>query len=535
MRSETSFGIGTNHSRGNRALLQRRVSDPPRMDRPDSKRRPTPRTRRRGRAQLAILFECLAILALAALIVAWRMRAGARDGVLVRVSDHQVAVVTNLWTGEQRPVLTPGFEPVVPRLQAVDRFDKSAAQYVMEGEGRSGPNRVPRLKVRASDGSLFWFERVVVQYGLDLRRLPDVLRDSGPSAETRARLVDAFAPGVLLDELGRFDSKEVASPDNLQAASSRARVRLGALLAPHGLEVYEVALSKPSFDPRYEATIERREVALQEIQSLEQEASLMRKAQPSLLEEIEGKQKLELERSRANWTRELAELENEGERLEAGRPQELAQLEEYQRYALEKDRAQWSEELRKAREAADEIEGAHARKLERMDREHELALVERQAGWQRDGEALERQIEGLDALHAARVDALKRAKELEREAQRAESARELDATRAAAATASFEAKSYAAERVAAGRAARENGLGEAAEIEARARREQQSFLARAEAFQAQGPAAVRAALIERLSSIRFEIAPSAPPHASDPPAPRRAADRVASTRSEGGE
>jgi hypothetical protein len=70
-------------------------------------------------------------------------------------------------------------------------------------------------------------------------------------------------------------------------------------------------------------------------------------------------------------------------------------------------------------------------------------------------------------------------------------------------------------------------VNEAAALEQRHRREHETFLARAEAFEAQGAAAVRAALVERLGSILFEIAPWSPPAGVDGAAPRKAATRVA--------
>lgn len=187
---------------------------------------------------------------------------------LARVDDGQVAVVVDHAHATSRVSSAPGLRPFVPWFQEVFALDKRPIEFRFEGNEKGTLNRFPRLVVRANDGSSFWFDTFTLQYALTPNAAARVLADSGPGNAYQEKLVNAFARSVLRDEFGYFSCEEIVRPENLHAATNEARRRLNEYLKPHGIEVLEVAVAKPRFDPLYEKAIERRKVGNQEIEHL---------------------------------------------------------------------------------------------------------------------------------------------------------------------------------------------------------------------------------------------------------------------------
>lgn len=275
---------------------------------------PAPRdTGRRGRA----LLEALVVVLLALVICYQALKSFAGGGSVEEIADNEAAVVLDYMTGEGRVVVDPGFQTVVPYLQEVFTVDKSPVEYVMQGNDVATGSHVPRLVVRARDGSSFWFEHVTVQYSVSTQRLAAVIEDAGPGDGFKEELVDAFARPILRDAYGLYSAEEIVLPENRQAAALVARDRLAAALAPHGIEVLELSASKPMFAKEYEATIERRKVAEQETDSLGLKTGELEAERAERLAKIAREKALELEKVRGKLEGQAESARLEGLRRRA--------------------------------------------------------------------------------------------------------------------------------------------------------------------------------------------------------------------------
>ncbi|MBI5435352.1 MAG: hypothetical protein HZA52_21135 [Planctomycetes bacterium] len=205
---------------------------------------------------------------IAPLFVWWGLARLAGVHGLAEVGDGQVAVLVDHARGTVQVSGAPGMRPFVPWVQEVFTLDKQPIEFRFEGNEKGTFNRWPRLFVRAHDGSSFWFDSFTLQYALIPAAAERVLHDSGARDAYKERLVNAYARSVLRDEFGYFSCEEIVRPENLRAATDEARRRLNEYLKPHGVEVLEVAVAKPRFDPLYEKAIERRKVGNQEIEHL---------------------------------------------------------------------------------------------------------------------------------------------------------------------------------------------------------------------------------------------------------------------------
>ena len=274
--------------------------------------------------------------------------------------------------------------------------------------------------------------------------------------------------------------------------------------------MFEISASKPGFDGQYEATIERAKVAQQEILGLQHEAFLLQAGQDARLEETRQKKKLALKKAQAQWQQQLTALQKEAERLREGQAEELAQLERYLELALVKGRAKWQQELAELRQVSADLQEGQARKLEGIAREKELELSAARAGWDTQLAALEEEAQRGQDAREERLQQIRRQKELELEKLRGGWARERDEALAAVARTAFETDSYCESKALAGKEEHERQLARAASLIGRYRQEAAAFLARSEAYAEHGTSAVRAALVEKLQSIVFEIVPVNP-------------------------
>ena len=482
---------------------------------------------RSGRVRLALLAETLVILVLTAAFVALGMRSAPGGDVLVRVHDHQVAVRTDYWSGTQSPVTSPGYQLVVPQLTDVFLLDKSPVEFVLQGSKLVHPGHVPQLIVRASDGSNFWFNSISVQYGIDPARLEQALSDLGPDDPLGSGIVNGYVRSILRDEFGRYDPEAIVLPENLQAAVARAKERLNGALSACGLEVYEIAASKPSFDPKYEATIERAKVAEQEIEGLDHKALILDASQEARLEEVRQKKGLVLKKAQAAWEQQLTALQKEAERLGEGQEERLAQLRRYQELTLAKNRAKWSQELAAARQSSVLLQQKAEQQQRALNAEKGLLFEKQRAEWDRDLAKLQEEARRAQTDREVQLQDVRRAKALELGEARAKWKGELDTLEAELATLTFETGAYCASRIGTGQLERERQLARAEVLAGRYREEAAALLARSEALAEHGLSSVRAALIEKLSSISFEIVPVPGEHpAESPKAPAVAAHQV---------
>jgi len=461
-----------------------------------------------GRVRPLLPIAALLVLGIAATLLLAGLRALPGGDLLVRVDDARVGVRIDYWDGSQTPVSTPGYQVVLPQLGEVRLLDKSPVELVLGGSELVDPAHTPQLIVRASDGSSFWFNRVSVRYGVDPARL-EVALSALPAEDPHGyRLASGYARSILRDELGRYDPEGIVLPENLQVAVARAEERLDAALDRHGLEVYEIAVSKPSFDPQYEATIERAKVAEQELEGLDHKAFILDANQEARLEQVRQKKALALQKARATWEQQLLSLQKDAERLEAGQEEKLARLRRYQELTLEKSRAKWSRELEVARQKLVEAERKAEQQQVALTGTKELELEKQRAEWDRELARLEDEARRAQEERELHLSELRRVKELELAEARAKWQGELQTLDAELAKLDFETDAYCASRTEAGRLERERQLAQAEVLSERYREEAALLAARSEALAEHGLSAVRAALIDKLASISFQIVPS---------------------------
>lgn len=310
----------------------------------------------------AVVLELALALPLAVGLIYLALARSAGTWGLVQVQDDQVAVVVDYRSGASRVIDRPGVRLFVPWLQEVYCFDKSPEALRLQ-EGNESPGTRPRLLVRASDGSSFWFKTYTIQYSIRPDAADRVLQDSGPGEGYKEFLVNTFARSVLRDEFGRYGVDEIVDPTNLRQATERSHERLDRLLEPHGLRVIELSAPNPGFDPEYERAIERRKVHNQQV---------------------------------AYLTERLASLQAERDRrlADARKASELEMQEWETRLRIE--RVGVEEELIRARGEAEE---AFARRVAegRAELERKLALAEaRRAQIQAEVAGLQQEIGALE-------------------------------------------------------------------------------------------------------------------------------------------
>lgn len=124
-----------------------------------------------------------------------------------------------------------------------------------------------------------------------------------------------------------------------------------------------------------------------------------------------------------------------------------------------------------------------------------------------DTDGLRQSAELLLEGHAQRLAHKRSEKELELERMRGTLALRLEAARRASARRRYEADAYHATRLAAGELAARRKREQARQLAQRYTQEAEAFRSQTEALAERGVESVRAALIEQLAGIRFELAP----------------------------
>ncbi len=285
-----------------------------------------------------------ASLALACFLSFIVLRHMAHGDTLRHIGAEQVGVRVDHRAHTLAPLTAPGDVLFLPWLQEVYLLDRRPREYVMAGDTSALPDQVPRLLVRARDGSSLGFDRVVVQYALDASRADEVLVDSGPGAEF-ADKVDLYTRSMLRRAIGRHTVQELLQPDVRLAATEEAKNLLTIALAEHGIVVLELTLSKPRFSEAFEKTITRRQVADQDSAALARQALDLETTREARLAKIEREMERSLAkierqadqnlaaarraatRKRSDATVAAAQLIEQGRLVELERTEEAARLE----------------------------------------------------------------------------------------------------------------------------------------------------------------------------------------------------------------
>lgn len=277
---------------------------------PDSEPSRALRTRSRARSRALrltpSLLEFVLGLGLAAAATAFWLNSTSETGALLQIDEYTIAAVVDSFDGTATIDDTPGYRVVRPFFEDSYSVIKSPAEYRMTGNEFVSSNEVPRLGVRAADGSNVWFEDVRIQYGVRPERAWDVLRTSGGDYAWRHGVIDAYARACLRDALGIYTAEEIVLQENLRAARKAATESLNRELEPHGLSVLELAVSTPAFPEKYESVIQRRKIAEQEAQKIVQELAQLRASRSDRLEKLERDKELDGMRMRSDMASQLA-------------------------------------------------------------------------------------------------------------------------------------------------------------------------------------------------------------------------------------
>jgi len=224
---------------------------------------------------------------------------------VANVADTEVAVKVNYLTGGKEVITTPGIKLYLPLAQEIFIIDRKAQQFLMEGSRARGNDHVEKLTVRASDGSNFWFDSLIVHYEIIPGDADTVLEDSGPADAYKEEWVRALARSVLRDEFGRYTAVQVANPTVYNAAPAAAKDRLNELFEPHGIRVTNIPVPNPKFDPEYERAIETRKEADQEIQRLIAEVDKIEQERGQRLAAVEKEKGVEMQELEGDLTKAL--------------------------------------------------------------------------------------------------------------------------------------------------------------------------------------------------------------------------------------
>ena len=108
----------------------------------------------RGRREVRISPTALIMAAavISVLAIGIILSVTGRLGV-AQVADDEIAVLVNYLNGKKEVVTTPGFTLYLPFVQEIYLLDRSSQEFRMEGNKYISNNHVPRLTVRAVDGS----------------------------------------------------------------------------------------------------------------------------------------------------------------------------------------------------------------------------------------------------------------------------------------------------------------------------------------------------------------------------------------------
>ena len=237
---------------------------------------------------------------------------------IISIADGQVGVLVSYMGGKKEVITDPGIRIYIPAVQEIFLFDKTSQEFRMQGERFLNENHVPKLTVRANDGSNFFFEELTILYQIIPGDAAKILEDSGSGDGFKMNWIKAYARSVLRDEFGRFSAVDAADPTQFKAATSASHIRLNELLSPHGLEVTKVITPKPKFDAKYERAIEDRKEADQEVERLRaREEQLVEEKKKSLAAVLKEK---EIEKTSlvGDLRRELLSAEQESIRVSRG-------------------------------------------------------------------------------------------------------------------------------------------------------------------------------------------------------------------------
>jgi membrane protease subunit HflC len=266
------------------------------------------------------------------------------------VDPGQVGVRVNRLSGGEEIIDRPGMVLTLPLVHDLYLVDASPQTLYLEGSSSSEDLRVlPRLTVRASDGSNFWFERMTIQYQVIPERADVVLHESGEGDAYRYWLIPTVR-SILRDEFGRQSTRDVSNPATYNAATGVAERQLNATLNPHGIRVINVDTPEPHFNPGYETTIELRNQANNQLRVIESEMERAKTERSRRLAQLDQRRNQEYQQRRALLEGQLAQARANQQRRIADARANLTRTEGTANARLDRANAR-AEELRPTIEA----------------------------------------------------------------------------------------------------------------------------------------------------------------------------------------
>jgi hypothetical protein len=228
---------------------------------------------------------------------------------VVEVMPGESAVVYTTLTGGERVVTDQGTLTFVPFFQRVSRVVVQPQVLTMDHEkpGKD-PNHDVKLRVRAKDGSEFWFDELEIHYQLTGGMVGVVLAKHGPD-DGYKHAVRTHARQVLRDEFGRYSFLEVADPSSYQTATAEAALRLNARLNPTGIQVTSIKTPRPRFDKVVEQAINDRQTAQQEVRVQMRERERLVKKRDRRVQNVRQTKNAELQSDRARLEAEFKQAE----------------------------------------------------------------------------------------------------------------------------------------------------------------------------------------------------------------------------------
>ncbi|MFT5048778.1 MAG: regulator of protease activity HflC (stomatin/prohibitin superfamily) [Chlamydiales bacterium] len=224
---------------------------------------------------------------------------------IATIEAEEVGIVVNYLTGNEEVITQPGYKIYIPFIEEVFTFDRTTQLFTMKGRKHVSANHVPHLDVRANDGSNFRFDELTILYEVIPGETSTVLNDSGPGSAFKDEWIKAHARSILRDEFGRYSAVEVANPTVYQAAPNEAKRRINALIEPHGIRIERINTPNPKFDDSYEAAIEERKEADQEVERLIAEAQRLDQLRAQRLAGVSKEKEVEQQNLQGDLRRSL--------------------------------------------------------------------------------------------------------------------------------------------------------------------------------------------------------------------------------------
>ena len=224
---------------------------------------------------------------------------------LGELKPGMVAVRTNLLTGSSETITTPGLVVEMPFIHHVQEISTEPMKFIMAGGKNNGPLISTQLSIRCSDGANVHF----IEFPLIVALIPgmaDVALEHGNGDYGWLDWVKPVSRSILRDEFGREDTLAMSDPTSYQGAANRAKTKINELLLPHGVQVTNIGTPRPTFNEKYEATIQERITTGNEINVITSELEAAVNSRARKLASVDQQKNSNYQERRAGYESSLA-------------------------------------------------------------------------------------------------------------------------------------------------------------------------------------------------------------------------------------